>query len=121
MLKAIRSYQAKMFIDEEKKSAAGKLDDFWLLVTNHTEKDGDRFVHRTQSKTQGIAEKIEHEPPDWRHSPGGHEFWQEITRYVQLKAERDLTISYLRIAVANLGYDREAYVFWEPLHSTIEC
>lgn len=58
MLKAIRSYQAQMFIDEEKKLAAGKLDGFWLLVTNHTEKDGDRFVQDTKPVVQPYREKV---------------------------------------------------------------
>jgi len=58
MLKAIRSYQAKMLINEEKKTAAGKLDGFWLLVTNHIEKDGDRFVQDTTSVVQPYREKV---------------------------------------------------------------
>ena len=58
MLKAIRSYQAKIFIDEEKKLTTGKLDGFWLLVTNHSEKDGERFVQDTKSVVQPYREKV---------------------------------------------------------------
>ncbi len=34
----IRTYQATVIIDEQAKRTAEKLDGFWLLVTNHTEK-----------------------------------------------------------------------------------
>lgn len=58
MLKAIRSYQARMSIDDEKKSTAGKLDGFWLLVTNQVEKNGNRFVQDTKSVVQPYREKV---------------------------------------------------------------
>lgn len=37
----ISSYQGTVKVDEEKMRLAGKLDGFWLLVTNHTEKEED--------------------------------------------------------------------------------
>ena len=36
----------------------GKLDGFWLLVTNHTEKDGDRFIQDTKSVVQPYRDKV---------------------------------------------------------------
>ena len=35
---AIRTYQATVIVDEQAKRKAERLDGFWLLVTNHTEK-----------------------------------------------------------------------------------
>jgi len=37
----ISTYQGTVKLDEEKMRSAGKLDGFWLLVTNHIEKEGD--------------------------------------------------------------------------------
>lgn len=58
MLKAIRSYQVKTHIDEEKKKKAGKLDGFWLLVTNQSEKNGDYFAQDTKAVVQPYREKV---------------------------------------------------------------
>jgi transposase len=40
--KSVRTYQATVVVDEVKMGKAGKLDGFWLLVTNHKE-GADRF------------------------------------------------------------------------------
>lgn len=58
MLKAILTYQASICIDEKKEREAGKLDGFWLLVTNHSEKERDRFVRDTVSVVQPYREKV---------------------------------------------------------------
>lgn len=39
----IRTYQATVVVDEAKMLLAGKIDGFWLLVTNHTEKTQQGF------------------------------------------------------------------------------
>jgi len=58
MTKAIRSYQATVNIDEQQKKDAGRLDGFWLLVTNQLEKIGDRFVQNTESVVRPYREKV---------------------------------------------------------------
>lgn len=58
MLKAILSYQGCIHIDEKKKREAGKLDGFWLLVTNQADKNGDRFVHDTKAVVRPYREKV---------------------------------------------------------------
>jgi transposase len=58
MLKAIQSWQAKILVDEEGKLTAGRLDGFWLLVTNHVEKNGDRFIQDTQAVVRPYREKV---------------------------------------------------------------
>lgn len=58
MLKAILSYQGLIHIDEKKKREAGKLDGFWLLVTNQLDKNGDRFVHDTRAVVQPYRQKV---------------------------------------------------------------
>jgi len=40
---SIRTYQAKVVLDDVEMCQAGKLDGFWLLVTNHTEEMKDEF------------------------------------------------------------------------------
>lgn len=58
MLKAILSYQGRIHIDDKKKREAGKLDGFWLLVTNQSDKNGDRFVHDTRAVVQPYRQKF---------------------------------------------------------------
>ena len=58
MLKAILTYQACVSLDKKKEREAGKLDGFWLLVTNHSEKEGDRFTRDTVSVVQPYREKV---------------------------------------------------------------
>jgi transposase len=41
--RAVKTFQAATYVDDEKKRLAGKLDGFWLAVTNHTEKKHDGF------------------------------------------------------------------------------
>lgn len=58
MLKAILTYQASICIDEKKEQEVGKLDGFWLLVTNHSEKEGDCFILDTVAVVQPYREKV---------------------------------------------------------------
>ena len=58
MLKAILTYQSRFFIDESKKLEAGRLDGFWLLVTNHAEKKDGRFIQDTESVVRPYREKV---------------------------------------------------------------
>jgi transposase len=41
--RTVRTYQGTVEVDENKVRLAGKLDGFWLLVTNHNEKNGKKF------------------------------------------------------------------------------
>jgi transposase len=41
--RTIQTFQGTIVVDEEKMLSAGKLDGFWLAVTNHTEKAGRAF------------------------------------------------------------------------------
>jgi transposase len=41
--KPIRTYQAEITVDKDKMLHAGRLDGFWLLVTNHTEQKNSGF------------------------------------------------------------------------------
>ena len=52
------SYQARATVDEKKKLQAGKLDGFWLLVTNHFEKEGNDFAQNTKSVVQPYRDKV---------------------------------------------------------------
>ncbi|MEA3358263.1 MAG: IS1634 family transposase [Thermodesulfobacteriota bacterium] len=54
----IRTYQGCVMIDEEKKSAAGKLDGFWLLVTNHFEKDSEAFKLPAKEAISPYRDKV---------------------------------------------------------------
>jgi transposase len=58
MLKAIRSFQGTYTIDEEKKLEVGKLDGFWLLVTNESEKKDDTFILDTKCVVQPYRDKV---------------------------------------------------------------
>lgn len=54
---SIRSYQGKLHINKKKKLHAGRLDGFWLLVTNLSEKNGNQFVQETQTVVQPYRDK----------------------------------------------------------------
>lgn len=58
MLKAVLTYQAKADVNEKKKQEVGKLDGFWLLVTNHSEKEDGCFVQNTEAVVQPYREKV---------------------------------------------------------------
>lgn len=58
MLKAIRSYQCTVSIDEVGKLEDGKLDGFWMLVTNLSEKTGDTFIQETKAIVRPYREKV---------------------------------------------------------------
>lgn len=58
MLKAILTYQGKAHINEPKKIEAGRLDGFWLLVTNQSEKKDGRFIQDTESVVRPYREKV---------------------------------------------------------------
>jgi transposase len=53
----IRTYQAKVVVDKKGIRLAGKLDGFWLLVTNHTEKEGRKFSVKTEDAIAPYREK----------------------------------------------------------------
>lgn len=58
MLKAIRSYQAIAHVDIEKQIESGRLDGFWLLVSNLSEKESDIFVQDTKTIVQPYRDKV---------------------------------------------------------------
>ena len=55
---AIRSYRGTVVVDEDAMLRAAKRDGFWLLVTNHSEKQGDRFNVSTQDAILPYREKV---------------------------------------------------------------
>lgn len=54
----IRSYQGLVKIDQDKMKTAGKLDGFWLLVTNHIEKEGNLFAVSPQQAITPYRDKV---------------------------------------------------------------
>ena len=54
----VKSYQGRVRIDKKQKLHAGRLDGFWLLVTNLSEKVGDRFIQNTQTVVQPYRDKV---------------------------------------------------------------
>lgn len=54
----IRTYAGTVEVDEEKMRLAGKLDGFWLLVTNHNEKKGKRFKISAQETVMPYRDKV---------------------------------------------------------------
>jgi len=54
----INTFQGSVIVDEEKKKAAGKLDGFWLLVTNHTEKNSDSFKVSAKEAISPYRDKV---------------------------------------------------------------
>jgi len=53
----ILTYQASVIVDGKKKITAGKLDGFWLLVTNHTEKVKQKYIMCPQALIQPYRDK----------------------------------------------------------------
>ena len=54
----IRTYQATVIVDEAKMLLAGRLDGFWLLVTNHTEKAHQGFKMAPQEAIKPYRDKM---------------------------------------------------------------
>jgi len=54
----IKTYQGSVVVDKRKKIAAGKLDGFWLLVTNHTEKDSGIFKVPAKEAISPYRDKV---------------------------------------------------------------
>ena len=53
----ILTYQATPIIDDEKMKYAGRLDGFWLLVTNHSEKEDENFLISPEDAINPYREK----------------------------------------------------------------
>jgi transposase len=56
--KAVTTYQAAMIVDQAKMREAGKLDGFWLLVTNHSERHDGNFTKSITNITEPYREKV---------------------------------------------------------------
>lgn len=54
----VRTYQAKVMVDDVEMRKAGRLDGFWLLVTNHTEKKGGQFEVSAAEAIAPYREKV---------------------------------------------------------------
>ena len=54
----IKTYQGQVIVDEDKQIIAGRLDGFWLLVTNHIEKNSDDFNITAQEAISPYREKV---------------------------------------------------------------
>lgn len=54
----IRSYQAKVIVNDTKMLQAGNLDGFWLLVTNHSEKPQREFKVTPQEAIRPYRDKV---------------------------------------------------------------
>jgi len=54
----IRSYLGTINVNEANMLEAGRLDGFWLLVTNHTEKEGEPFKISPESAIAPYREKV---------------------------------------------------------------
>jgi transposase len=54
----IRTYQATAVVDEQAKRHAQRLDGFWLLVTNHIEKVGNRYKLSAKDAIGPYREKV---------------------------------------------------------------
>jgi len=55
---SIRTYKATVVVDGNKMRKAGKLDGFWLLVTNHTKKANDAFIVPAEKAIIPYREKL---------------------------------------------------------------
>ncbi|MCP4289840.1 MAG: IS1634 family transposase [Gammaproteobacteria bacterium] len=55
---AVRTYQAVVIVDEQAKREAGKLDGFWLLVTNHTETADPGYQVTAEGAIMPYREKV---------------------------------------------------------------
>jgi transposase len=58
ILGSIRSYEGRLCINTKKKLEAGQLDGFWVLVTNHVEKNENDFILDTKSVVQPYRDKV---------------------------------------------------------------
>ena len=56
--RTVRTYQGTVEVDEEKMRRAGKLDGFWLLVTNHKEKADGKFELSARDTILPYREKV---------------------------------------------------------------
>ncbi|MCZ6899736.1 MAG: hypothetical protein O7F74_05830 [Bacteroidetes bacterium] len=54
----IRTYHGTVKVNRENMLAAGRLDGFWLLVTNHIEKKGDLFNMSAQKTITPYRDKV---------------------------------------------------------------
>lgn len=54
----IRTYRGTVKVDEENMRLAGKLDGFWLLVTNHTEEEDGLFSVSARQAITPYREKV---------------------------------------------------------------
>lgn len=54
----VRTYAASVVVDEPKMHHAGWLDGFWLLVTNHFEKDGSAFAKPASAVIAPYRDKV---------------------------------------------------------------
>lgn len=56
-IKRILTYQGDVIVDDTEKLSAGKLDGFWLLVTNHSEKENNEFKLTAEEAINPYREK----------------------------------------------------------------
>lgn len=56
-MRTVKTFQAAIYVDDKKMRLSGKLDGFWLSVTNHTEKDQDRFKRSAEEIIGPYREK----------------------------------------------------------------
>jgi len=56
-IKKILTYQGEVIVDDTEKLSAGKLDGFWLLVTNHSEKENNEFKLTAEEAINPYREK----------------------------------------------------------------
>ena len=54
----VRSYEGMILVNKKKKQQAGRLDGFWLLVTNLSEKLEGQFIQDTRSVVQPYRDKV---------------------------------------------------------------
>jgi transposase len=54
----IRTYHGTATVDKKNKQVAGELDGFWLLVTNHTEREGDLYNVSAQQAITPYRDKV---------------------------------------------------------------
>jgi len=54
----IKTYQGTIEVDENTKKIAGELDGFWLLVTNHTEQEGNVFKMSAEQAINPYRDKV---------------------------------------------------------------
>jgi transposase len=54
----VRTYHGTVEVNEKSKQTAGELDGFWLLVTNHTERERDSFSLSAQQAIAPYRDKV---------------------------------------------------------------